>query len=343
MFYIEILISGYGRDISIEYLTSEGQMGKKLLDLVSETLRLKHYSHRTEKSYLQWIKRFILFHNKQHPENLGAKEIRDFLSFLVKSKNVSASTQKQALNAISFLYKKVLRIEIGDIGSIARSKRYKKLPVVFSHSEALSVINKLSGQIKLIAALLYGSGLRLSECLNLRIKDIDFSNYQIVVRNAKGNKDRITLLPDSIVPELKLQVNKCLLLHKEDLLAKGGFVKLPNALALKYPNANRSEGWQFLFPSQNTYYDKDLKQKFRHHIHESVIQKAIKIAINDSKIFKHAGCHTLRHSFATNLLQNGYDIRTIQELLGHKSVKTTMIYTHVIKKGGFGVKSPLDV
>lgn len=318
-------------------------MGKKLLELVSETLRLKHYSRRTEKSYLQWIKRFIIYHDKTHPNLLGPTEIRDFLSDLVKKRDVAASTQKQALNAISFLYKKVLDIEIGDIGKIEKPKKYKKLPVVFSHSEAITVLNNLKGACRLIASLLYGSGLRLSEGLSLRVKDIDFSNSQILIRDAKGSKDRVTLLPDSIIPDLKLQINKVILLHKQDLIDGAGFVRMPNALSLKYPNANRSQGWQYVFPSSQLCQDDKTSNKVRHHINESVVQKAVKAAIKNSNILKPSGCHTLRHSFATNLLQNGYDIRTIQELLGHKSLKTTMIYTHVINKGGFGVRSPLDI
>ncbi|MFA8343472.1 MAG: integron integrase [Rhodothermaceae bacterium] len=317
-------------------------MGKKLLERVSETLHLKHYSSRTEKSYLQWIKRFILYHDKTHPEQLGAREIRNFLSHLVEDKNVAASTQKQALNAISFLYKKVLNIEIGSIGEIEKPKGYKKLPVVFTHSEAILVIHNLKNETRLIASLLYGAGLRLSECISLRIKDIDFSMSQIVIRNAKGQKDRVTLLPDSIIPELKLQINKAALVHKQDLLNGAGLVSMPNALAKKFPTASKSQGWQYIFPAANLSEDNDNKTR-RHHINPSVVQKAVKKAIKDAKILKHAGCHTLRHSFATNLLQNGYDIRTIQELLGHKSVKTTMIYTHVLNKGGLGVRSPLDV
>lgn len=318
-------------------------MGKKLLEVVRESLRLRQYSFRTEKSYIQWIKRFIIFNDKTHPEFLGANEIREFLSDLVKSKNVSESTQKQALNAISFLYKKVLNIEIGDIGKIEKPKKYKKLPVVFSHSEAISVISNLTKENKLIASLLYGSGLRLSECLSLRIKDVDFANFQIIVRDGKGKKDRITLLPESLIPELKLQINKTIILHKQDLLDGNGYVRLPNALSLKYPSAEKSAGWQYVFPSPALTKDERSGKFVRHHLNESVIQKAVKISINNAGILKQAGCHTLRHSFATNLLQNGYDIRTIQELLGHKSVKTTMIYTHVINKGGFGVRSPLDL
>jgi len=317
-------------------------MGKKLLEQVKDVLRLKHYSLRTEKAYLSWIKRYIIYHNKQHPSKLSEKHVKEFLTYLVRELTVSASTQKQALNAIVFLYKKVLVSPLANIGKIEKPKKYKALPVVFSHSEALAVITNLMSSEYLMASLLYGSGLRLLECLRLRIKDVDFANKQLIVRNGKGSKDRITVLPELLVPKLKIQINKAIALHNQDLSDGYGNTILPDALARKYPSAARSAAWQFIFPSSKRCTDPISGIITRYHVHESTLQKAVKKAIQVAGINKMAGCHTLRHSFATNLLQNGYDIRTIQELLGHKSVKTTMIYTHVLNKGGLGVRSPLD-
>jgi len=315
---------------------------KKILDLVRESIRLKHYSIRTEEAYVNWIKRYILFHNKEHPADLSEGHIRKFLSHLALKQKVAASTQNQALNAIVYLYKNILKIELGDLGSIERAKRSRSIPVVFSPPEVKNVLSNMSGVNKLMASLLYGTGMRLMECVRLRIKDVDFSNNQILVRDGKGNKDRVTILPEKLKEILKIQIKRVKLTHQQDLLEGFGTVHLPNALAKKYPSAGKSIGWQYLFPAPKRSKDPRSDKTHRHHIHESVLQKAVSTAIKKTKIEKPASCHTFRHSFATHLLENGYDIRTVQELLGHANVKTTMIYTHVLNKGGMAVKSPLD-
>ncbi len=312
------------------------------LNEVQAHLATRHYSPRTQKAYLYWIKYFILFHHKRHPAQMGAREVSEFLSFLAVQKNVAASTQNQALCAIVFLYKHVLKIELPEFEGIQWSKKPKKLPVVFSHEEAKAVLARLKGVQRLMASLLYGAGLRLTECLQLRVKDIDFEYQQIAVRSGKGNKDRITLLPERLIAPIKKQIEYVKKLHEYDLKNGYNSVYLPYALERKYPNAGKELGWKFLFPAARISTDPRTGIKRRHHIHESVLQKAVKKAIREAGITKHAGCHTFRHSFATRLLEKGYDIRTIQELMGHKSVQTTMIYTHVINKGGMGVKSPVD-
>jgi integron integrase len=297
---------------------------------------------RTEESYLNWIKRYILFHNKTHPEKLGKDEIRKFLNHLAVEKNVSASTQNQALQGILFLYKEILKKDVGWIDDIQRPVKPKHIPVVFSKSEAHSVIQQLTGLPKLITALLYGSGLRLSEALRLRVKDIDFEYNHIIVRDGKGEKDRVTLLPQLLIPHLKEQIEKRRALHNSDLKKGFGNTSLPYALSEKYPNASKEFGWQYLFPAERIIPQKK-DVRIRHHFHESTVTKAIKAALRNCKIDKPtASAHTFRHSFATHLLQNNYDIRTVQELLGHKDVRVTMIYTHIIKNLGMGVKSPLD-
>jgi len=315
---------------------------KKILDLVRESIRLKHYSIRTEEAYVNWIKRYILFHNKTHPAELSEVHIRKFLSNLAIKQKVAASTQNQALNSIVYLYKNILKIELGDLGSIERAKRSRSLPVVFSSAEVKNVLENMSGLNKLMASLLYGTGMRLMECVGLRIKDVDFGNNQIIVRDGKGNKDRITVLPEKLKDILKIQIKRVKLTHHQDLLEGFGAVKLPNALSKKYPSAGKSIGWQYLFPASKRSKDPRSDKIYRHHIHESVLQKAVAKAVKKTKFEKPASCHTFRHSFATHLLENGYDIRTVQELLGHSNVKTTMIYTHVLNKGGLAVKSPLD-
>jgi len=317
-----------------------GQM-PKLLDIVRTELRTRHYSIRTEKTYLNWIKRFILFHNKRHPEEMGAEEIRAFINNLATKLYVSSSTQNQALQSILFLYKNVLKKEIEFIKEIKRAKRIKHLPTVFSRNEATKIINTLNGVPKLLVCLLYGTGMRISEVLRLRVKDIDFEMNQIVVRDGKGEKDRITVLPQKLIPKLREQIKKVKNLHQLDLKNGFGETLLPYALDKKYPNACKEFGWQYLFPAKELLYDEKTKKKYRFHIHESVIQKEVKKAIRLTGIDKPGSTHTFRHSFATHLLDSGQDIRTVQELLGHKSVKTTMIYTHVLKTV-MGVKSPLD-
>jgi len=315
---------------------------KKILDQVMEKVRVKHYSIRTEQAYVYWAKKFILFHNKKHPRQMGKKEIIEFLTHLAVIQNVAASTQNQALNALIFLYKEVLSINIGNLTNFTRAKKPQKLPVVYTEQEAIAVIKQLSGIYNLIASLLYGSGLRLLECLRLRVKDIDFSSKQITVKDGKGSKDRVTILPDSIIEKLKLNIKKVKIIHQEDLSDGYGSVYLPYALAKKYPNAPKKFAWQYVFPASNLSKDPQSGEIRRHHLSESSIQKQVKIAVRKTGINKAAGCHTFRHSFATHLLRNGYDIRTVQELLGHKDIKTTMIYTHVLKMGGLSVKSPLD-
>jgi len=317
------------------------QSKPKLLDKVRATIRLKHYSFRTEDAYLYWIKRFVIYHQKRHPIEMGEQEINKFLSHLAIDEQVAASTQNQALCALIFLYKQVLNKAIGDL-ELVWAKKPKRMPVVFSKAEVKAVLDHLSGVNWLMAMLLYGAGLRLTECLQPRIKDVDFTYKQIVVRDSKGDKDRVTTLPESIIGPLQQHLIKVKTLHEKDLKAGYGKVYLSNALERKYRNANKEWGWQYIFPASQISTDPRSGIFRRHHIYETVLQKAVKEAIRKAGITKHASCHTLRHSFATHLLESGYDIRTIQELLGHKNVETTMIYTHVMNKGGKGVKSPAD-
>ncbi len=313
----------------------------KLLEQTRITLRTNHYSPKTEESYVGWIKKFILFNNKTHPEKMGAEEIKQFLNHLAVERHVSSSTQNQALHGILYLYKNVLNKDVGWVEDIKRVQRIKHLPVVFSKKETSKIFEHLNDVPKLVVSLLYGGGLRLSEALRLRIKDIDFDYNQIIVRDGKGEKDRHTILPNSIVPDLKKHLNGVYIQHKEDIKKGKGETILPYALKRKYPNAGQEFGWQYAFPADKFFKEKESGLIFRWHIHESTIQRAVKEAIKKSGVCKQGSPHTFRHSFATHLLENGYDIRTIQELLGHSSVKTTMIYTHVLNKG-VGVKSPLD-
>ena len=315
---------------------------KKLLDQVRDALRTKHYSYRTEQTYLDWIKRYILFHNKRHPERMGEDEIRAFLTYLAVERKFAASTQNQALSALLFLYRVVLQREITLHPDISNISRPKRLPTVLSHQEAMSIISQMHGVPRLMTKILYGSGLRLTECLRLRVKDIDFENHQIIVRGGKGDNDRVTILPDSVAAEIEYVLQDVKALHDKDLREGYGETVLPNALGVKYPNAGKEWGWQYIFPASQRSTDPVLGVIRRHHLDESVLQKAIHQAAQLAKINKPVSPHTFRHSFATQLLQNGYDIRTIQELLGYKDVKTTMIYTHVLQRGGMAVKSPLD-
>jgi integron integrase len=314
----------------------------KLLEIVHNEICRRNYSIKTEQSYINWIKNFILFNNKKHPNLMGAKEIGDYLTFLAVKQKVSASTQRQALCALIFLYQKVLNIDVAKIQNITRAKRHQKIPVVFSKNEIINILAGLDGVKWLIACILYGSGLRLMECLRLRVKDIDFDYLQIIVRDGKGHKDRISLLPEKLIGPLQKQLKIVKIWHEKDLQLGFGSVYLPNALERKYPNANNEFSWQYVFPSGKFSIDPRTGIKRRHHIDESVVQKAVKNAIKNANISKVGSCHTFRHSFATHLLENGNDIRTVQELLGHKDVSTTMIYTHVLQKGGLAVKSPLD-
>ena len=314
----------------------------RLLDQARDKLRLKHYSYRTEQSYIAWMKRFIFFHNKLHPAAMGEKEIEAFLTHLAVKRNVSASTQNQALCALLFLYKEVLGRELTWLDSMQRAKRPARLPVVLTALEVQKLLNNLQGRSWLMASLLYGAGLRLMECARLRVKDVDFSRHEIIVREGKGNKDRITMLPAALAAPLQSHLEKVKALHAQDLTEGFGDVALPFALAQKYPNAGREWGWQYVFPASKRSIDPYSGMERRHHIDEQTLQRAVKQAIKSAEIHKPASCHTLRHSFATHLLQTGYDIRTVQELLGHKDVSTTMIYTHVLNKGGKDVISPLD-
>lgn len=314
----------------------------RLLDQVRQTIRLKHFSLKTEKSYIHYIRGFILFHNKQHPKDMGEAEIRAYLSHLAVEKNVAASTQTVALSALLFLYRQVLQIDLPCIDEIERAKRPEHLPVVFTRSEVKQILLHLDGVHHLIASLLYGSGMRLMEGLRLRVKDLDFEYQQITIRDGKGNKDRITMLPGSLIEPLKLQLQKVRSLHQQDLAMGYGSVELPYALERKYPNANREWKWQSVFPSWKRSIDPRTQVVRWHPMYEQSLQRSVKQAIQQAGIQKHGGCHTFRHSFATHLLEDDYDIRTVQELLVHKDIKTTMIYTHVLNRGGRGVRSPLD-
>jgi integron integrase len=316
--------------------------GKKLMDQVSDALRTKHYSYRTEQTYTDWIKRYILFHGKRHPKDMGENEIRAFITHLATERKVAASTSNQALSAILFLYRIVLQIEITLPPDLSNASRPKRLPTVLTHVEAMKIINHMRGVTRLMAKILYGSGLRVMECMRLRVKDIDFDNHQIIVRGGKGDNDRITVLPDSLIPEIKLMLQDVRALHQKDLAEGYGETILPNALDAKYTAASREWAWQFIFPASQRSTDPRTGVIRRHHLDETVPQKAIREAAKIAGIDKQVSPHTFRHSFATHLLQNGYDIRTVQELLGHKDVKTTMIYTHVLQRGGLAVKSPLD-
>jgi integron integrase len=315
----------------------------KLLDQVHEVIRMKHYSLRTEQAYVNWIKRYIFFHNKRHPAEMGEAEIRTFISDLASRKSVAASTQTVALSAILFLYRDVLKKELPYVAGIERAKRPERLPVVFTKSEVKAVLARLEGVPYLIAGLLYGSGLRLMDALRLRVKDIDFERHEILVREGKGAKDRVTMLPSIIKAKLQEHLARVELLHADDLRRGGGEVYLPYALGRKYPRAAREWSWQYVFPASSISVDPRSGKRRRHHVSEDRIHRAVKQAIRDADIAKGGSSHTFRHSFATHLLEDGYDIRTVQELLGHKDVRTTMIYTHVLNRGGRGVRSPLDI
>ena len=314
----------------------------RLLDEVRTAIRVRHYSLRTETAYLQWIKRYILFHGKRHPAEMGEPEITKFLSWLATRRKVAASTQNQALSAILFLYKHVLNIELEWLDDVVRAKRPTHVPVVLTQSEVRALLACIDGANRLVANLLYGTGMRLMEGLRLRIHDVDFEYRQIVIRSGKGGKDRHTVLPDKLVEPLRKQIARALHIHQRDVAQGFGEVYLPYALARKYPNAAREPGWQYVFPSNRRSVDPRDGVTRRHHMNEKTLQRAIKQAASRSGLTKRVSTHTLRHSFATHLLESGYDIRTVQELLGHKDVKTTMIYTHVLNKGGRGVRSPLD-
>jgi len=316
------------------------EIRRELLTLFHNAARLKHYSFRTEKSYEGWIGRFLYFHRERRLDGCGAKEMRHFLEHLARDRKVAASTQNQALNALVVFFDQVLGRPLGEIGSFSRAKRPKRLPVVLGVAEMQHLLSQLHGVHLLMAGLMYGSGLRLMECMRLRVMDIDFDRKELTVRSGKGDKDRVTLLPARYLADLQAHLAQVKTIHENDLSKGNGRVYMPEALARKYPNAAREWGWQYLFPaSRLTVFE---GQVLRHHLHESVLQGAIKAAALRAGIHKRVSSHALRHSFATHLLESGYDIRTIQELLGHKDVSTTMIYTHVLNRGGQGVQSPLD-
>ena len=318
------------------------QKPKKLLDQVRERIRLKNYSNKTEQAYLNWIKQYIIFHDKKHPQDMGAVEIEAFLTHLAMDRNVAASTQNQAISAILFLYREVLKQPVEIDFQYSGAKRPKRLPVVLTKAEIQNIIVRLSGEPKLITQLLYGSGLRLNEAMRLRVKDLDFEQHQITIRDGKGAQDRISMLPESLLESLRTHLIAVEDLHQQDLSEGFGRVALPFALSRKYPNADREWIWQYVFPSKIRSRGKTDGIVRRYHISPATVQKAVRKAAMAAKINKHVTPYTFRHSFATHLLEAGYDIRTVQELLGHKNVKTTMIYTHVLNRGLKAVRSPLD-
>jgi integron integrase len=315
----------------------------KLLDQVRAAIRTRHFSIRTEEAYVRWTRRFIRHHGTRHPATMGAAEIEEFLTHLAVNEGVSASTQNQALNALVFLYRSVLGTEFPTLGSVVRAKKPARLPTVFTRDEVTRVLDRVEGTNGLVARLLYGAGLRLLEALRLRVKDLDFGARQILVRDGKGRKDRVTMLPAPLAVPLELHLGSVRLIHEEDLRLGFGAVHLPDKLAAKYPNAAREWLWQYVFPARLRSVDPRTGATRRHHLAESAVQKAVTSAIRRSGVAKHGSCHALRHSFATHLLEAGYDIRTVQELLGHSDVRTTMIYTHVLNRGRTAVRSPLEL
>ena len=313
----------------------------RLLDRVRDAIRARHYSRRTEKAYVAWIRRYILFHDTRHPSEMGAAEVTRFLSSLAVHGNVAASTQNQALSALLFLYREVLQQDLPWLDDVIRAKRPARRPVVLTRDEVRTVICQLSGTARLMTILLYGAGLRLLECARLRVKDVDFGRRQLVIRGGKSGKDRVTPLPMAAVPELMRHLERVQAQHDRDLRRGAGWVELPWALGRKYPNAGRDWAWQWVFPATRLYTDRDTGQRRRHHLHESVLQRAVKDAARRAALEKPVTCHAFRHSFATHLLEDDRDIRTVQELLGHRDV-TTMIYTHVLNRGPGAVRSPAD-
>jgi integron integrase len=311
------------------------------LNRVREVIRTRHYSIRTEQSYTHWVKRYILFHNKRHPNELGEAEVAAFLTHLAVMRQVSPSTQNQALNALVFVYRHVLDRPLGDIVGSVRAKRPQRLPVILTKAEVRQLFLHLDGPHWLPACLLYGSGLRLMECIRLRVKDLDFTRRAITVRGGKGGKDRVVTLPDPCIDPLRQQLAQVSRLHNKDLQDGFGAVWLPHALARKYPRAATAFGWQYVFPASKRSVDPRSGVTRRHHLDESCLQRAVKLAIRKAGITKPASCHTLRHCFATHLLERGMDIRTVQEQLGHRDIRTTQIYTHVLQRGGNAVASPL--
>jgi integron integrase len=314
----------------------------RLLDRVRHAIATRHYSRRSEKAYVHWIKRYIFFHGKRHPAEMGATEVAAFLTSLAVQGKVAASTQNQALSALLFLYREVLGIDLPWLDEVVRAKRPLHLPVVLTREEVRAVLQRLDGVPRLMAVLLYGAGLRLLECCRLRAKDVDFATNQLTIRDGKGHKDRATMLPAAVKADLLAHLERVRRQHEDDRRHGPGWVELPGALLRKYPNAGRAWGWQSVFPATRIYVDRVISQHRRRHLHESVLQRAVKDAVRSAGIAKPATCHTFRHSFATHLLEDSHDIRTVQELLGHRDVSTTMIYTHVLNWGPAGVRSPAD-
>lgn len=315
----------------------------ELLNNVRNVMRVRHYSYETEKIYIYWIKQFIYFHNITHPAEMGAAEVEAFLTHLAVEKNVTASTQNQALFALLFLYKEVLKVNLPWLDDFSPAKKQSRVPVVLTKTEVKLILDQLKGTNWLIANLLYGSGLRLSEALRLRVKDLDFGYRQIIVRDGKGGKDRLTVMPTKLIEPLQKQLGTARKIHEQDLRRGLGRVEMPFALSRKYPNAESEWAWQYVFPSKSLSENPRTGLKGRHHVSPASVQKSFREILRKSRIAKNASPHTLRHSFATHLLQNGYDIRTIQEMLGHKELTTTMIYTHVLNQHRLGVRSPADM
>jgi integron integrase len=320
-----------------------GPASPQLLDRVRDALHTRHFSRRTEKAYVAWIRRFILFYNKRHPDRLSTPEVIGYLCHLASNRRVSASTQNQAFSALLFLYREVLGRELAGLDQAPRARLPVRLPVVLARDEVVAVLRHMSGTPWLMAALMYGGGLRLLECCRLRVKDVDFARQEILVHDGKGGKDRVTVLPGRLAPALRAHLERVRRQHLADVEGNAGYVELPGALARKFPNANREWAWQWVFPAARVYTDTATGERRRHYLHESVLQREFGAAVRAAELTKPATCHTLRHSFATHLLETGYDIRTIQELLGHADVSTTMVYTHVLNRGGRGVCSPLDM
>jgi len=314
----------------------------RLMDQLRAQLRSRHYSRRTEQAYTRWVRRYLYFHGLRHPADMGEAEINAFLTHLAVTDHVSASTQTQALSALLFLYRKVLHQPVGELGGLVRARKSLHIPVVMTPDEVRDVLAQMEGETWLMASLLYGAGLRLSECLNLRVQDLDFGRGEITIRDGKGGKDRVTMLPKTLEVPLRQQLRRAQAVHNRDLAEGWGRVKLPAALDRKYKAAPSEWQWQWVFPQRKRWKNTRTGEEGRHHVHDTVLQRAVKEAVRHSGVPKNIGCHTFRHSFATHLLESGYDIRTIQELLGHKDVGTTMIYTHVLNRGGHGVRSPMD-
>ena len=334
--------SGQGIDPLRDKGSGSDKKEKRLIERLREAIRNRHYSRRTEKAYWYWIRYFVHFHGKRHPAAMGATEVSAFLSWLATERNVAAATQNQALSALIFLYKEVLGVQLPWLGELVRAQRPVRLPTVLSEGEVRRLLASVPERMRLIVGLLYGAGLRQIECLSLRVKDVDFAYRQILVRDGKGARDRVTMLPARLVQPLQEHLGRVRLLHGRDVKEGFGEVRLPYALARKHPRAGRSWAWQFVFPSGNRAADPEDGVMRRHHIHPDTLSRAVSLAARLAGLEKRVSCHTLRHSFATHLLERGHDIRTVQELLGHSDVSTTMIYTHVMNKGARAVQSPLD-